>query len=67
MFDEEEARAREEAEWLAREFGVEAPLYAALRAQRAIEQRDFKRCARWKRVLEMLDAPPLAGGRLQAM
>jgi hypothetical protein len=66
MFDEEEARAREEAEWLAQEFGAEAPLYAALRAQRAIEQRDFKRCVRWKRVLEMLDTQPLAGG-LQAM
>lgn len=54
MLDEEERRARQEAHWLVREFGVEAPLYAAMKAEGAIEQRDFGRCARWKRVLEIL-------------
>ena len=47
--------AQQEARRLLKEFGEEAPLYAALKAQRAIEQRDFGRCARWKRVLEILD------------
>ncbi|MDX8513766.1 hypothetical protein [Mesorhizobium captivum] len=54
MLDDEERRARQEAHWLAREFGAEAPLYAAMKAEKAIEQRDFGRCARWKRVLEIL-------------
>jgi hypothetical protein len=30
-------------------------LHAAMKAERAIEQRDYRRCARWKRVLEILD------------
>jgi hypothetical protein len=54
MLDEDERRARQEASWLVREFGAEAPLYAAMKAEKAIEQRDFGRCARWKRVLEIL-------------
>ena len=55
MSEEAERGARQEARRLIREFGQEAPLYAAMKAQRAIEQRDFGRCARWKRVLEILD------------
>ncbi|MGX8008559.1 hypothetical protein ACVDG8_005805 [Mesorhizobium sp. ORM8.1] len=43
-----------------KEFGAEAPLYAALKAEKAIEQKDFSRCARWKRVLEILDDKPAA-------
>ena len=58
--DEDERRARQEARWLQREFGAEAPLYAALKAEKAIEQKDFSRCARWKRVLEILDDNPAA-------
>jgi len=54
MLDEDERRARQEAHWLVREFGAEAPLYAAMRAEKAIEQKDFGRCARWKRILEIL-------------
>jgi len=54
MLDENERLARQEAHWLVREFGAEAPLYAALKAEKAIEQKDFSRCARWKRVLEIL-------------
>jgi hypothetical protein len=54
MLDEDEHRARQEAHWLVKEFGSEAPLYAAMKAEKAIEQRDFRRCARWKRVLEIL-------------
>ena len=54
MLDDDERRARREAHWLVREFGAEAPLYAAMKAERAIEQKDFSRCARWKRVLEIL-------------
>ncbi len=54
MVDEDERRARQEARWLQREFGPEASLYAALKAEKAIEQKDFGRCARWKRVLEIL-------------
>ena len=54
VVDEDERRARQEAHWLVREFGAEAPLYAAMKAQKAIEQKDFSRCARWKRVLEIL-------------
>lgn len=57
MLDENERLARQEAHWLVREFGVEAPLYAALKAEKAIEQKDFSRCARWKRVLEILTDP----------
>jgi hypothetical protein len=55
MSEEIEHGAQQEARRLIKEFGEEAPLYAALKAQRAIEQRDFGRCARWKRVLEILD------------
>ncbi|RAZ83155.1 hypothetical protein DPM33_32725 [Mesorhizobium hawassense] len=58
--DEDERRARQEAHWLVREFGAEAPLYAAMKAERAIEQKDFGRCARWKRVLEILADRPAA-------
>ena len=58
--DEDERRARQEAHWLVREFGAEAPLYAAMKAEKAIEQRDFGRCARWKRVLEILADGPSA-------
>ncbi|TPN79647.1 hypothetical protein FJ987_05560 [Mesorhizobium sp. CU2] len=54
MVDEDERRARQEARWLKKEFGAEAPLYAAMKAEKAIEQKDFSRCARWKRVLEIL-------------
>lgn len=54
VVDEDERRARQEARWLQREFGAEASLYAALKAEKAIEQKDFGRCARWKRVLEIL-------------
>lgn len=62
--DDDERRARQEAHWLVREFGVEAPLYAAMKAEKAIEQKDFGRCARWKRVLEILaDKLPVAVGR----
>lgn len=57
--DDDERRARQEAHWLVREFGAEAPLYAAMKAEKAIEQKDFARCARWKRVLDILaDRPP---------
>ena len=54
MFDENERQAVQEARWLVREFGAEAPLYAAMKAEKAIEQKDFGRCARWKRILEIL-------------
>ena len=54
MFDENERLARQEAHWLIKEFGAEAPLYAAMKAEKAIEQKDFSRCARWKRILEIL-------------
>ncbi|MGX7872233.1 hypothetical protein ACVDG5_004620 [Mesorhizobium sp. ORM6] len=54
MFDENERLARKEAHWLIKEFGAEASLYAAMKAEKAIEQRDFGRCARWKRILEIL-------------
>ncbi|MFD1987937.1 hypothetical protein ACFSOZ_36560 [Mesorhizobium newzealandense] len=54
MFDENERLARQEAYWLIKEFGAEAPLYAAMKAEKAIEQKDFGRCARWKRILEIL-------------
>lgn len=58
--DEDERRARQEANWLVREFGAEASLYAAMKAEKAIEQKDFGRCARWKRVLEILAEKPPA-------
>lgn len=60
MVDEDERRARQEARWLQKEFGAEASLYAAMKAEKAIEQKDFGRCARWKRVLEILadKSPP---------
>lgn len=54
MLDEEERDAQFEAQLLASEYGAEAQLYAALRAQHAIERRDYRRCAKWKRVLEIL-------------
>ncbi|MER8443419.1 hypothetical protein NKH52_09475 [Mesorhizobium sp. M1066] len=60
MFDENERLAIQEANWLIDEFGAEAPLYAAMRAEKAIEQKDFARCARWKRILEILDESPAA-------
>ncbi len=60
VVDEDERRARQEAHWLVREFGAEAPLYAAMKAEKAIEQKDFGRCARWKRVLEILADKPTA-------
>ncbi|MDG4896285.1 MULTISPECIES: hypothetical protein [unclassified Mesorhizobium] len=61
--DEDERRARREAHWLVREFGAEASLYAAMKAEKAIEQKDFGRCARWKRVLEILADSPSADVR----
>jgi hypothetical protein len=54
MFDDNERLARQEAHWLIKEFGAEALLYAAMKAEKAIEQKDFGRCARWKRILEIL-------------
>jgi hypothetical protein len=54
MFDDNERLAVQEAHRLIKEFGSEAPLYAALKAEKAIEQKDFGRCARWKRILEIL-------------
>ena len=54
MLDDDERLARQEACWLIKEFGAEAPLYAAMKAEKAIEQKDFGRCARWKRILEIL-------------
>jgi hypothetical protein len=56
MPDEDELHAWEEARMLAAEYGREATLYAALKAQHAIERRDYRRCAKWKRVLEILSA-----------
>ncbi|MBN9218736.1 MAG: hypothetical protein J0I79_12350 [Mesorhizobium sp.] len=54
MFDDNERMARQEAHWLIRKFGEDASLYAAMKAEKAIEQKDFGRCARWKRILEIL-------------
>jgi hypothetical protein len=54
MFDDNERLARQEADWLIKEFGAEALLYAAMKAEKAIEQKDFGRCARWRRILEIL-------------
>ena len=34
MFDDDERLARQEAYWLIREFGAEAPLYAAMKAEK---------------------------------
>jgi hypothetical protein len=55
MSEDAERGARLEARRLVREFGEEAPLQAAMKAERAIEQRDYGRCARWKRVLEIIE------------
>jgi hypothetical protein len=55
MSEEAERGARLEARRLLKEFGDQAALHAAMKAERAIEQRDYRRCARWKRVLEILD------------
>ena len=60
MFDENERLAIQEAHCLIDEFGAEAPLYAAMKAEKAIEQKDFGRCARWKRILEILADSPAA-------
>ena len=61
MLDDDERLARQEAYWLIKEFGAEAPLYAAMKAEKAIEQKDFGRCARWKRILEILaDSRPVS-------
>jgi hypothetical protein len=54
MSDHNELLAVQEANRLVKEFGSEALLYAALKAEKAIEQKDFGRCARWKRILEIL-------------
>jgi len=60
MLDDDERLARQEAYWLIKEFGAEAPLYAAMKAEKAIVQKDFARCARWKRILEILaDSTPV--------
>ena len=60
MLDDDERLASQEAYWLIKEFGAEAPLYAAMKAEKAIEQKDFGRCARWKRILEILaDSTPV--------
>jgi hypothetical protein len=37
-----------------RGIGAEARLYAAMKAEKAIVQKDFGRGARWKRILEIL-------------
>ncbi|ESY67872.1 hypothetical protein NKH57_10105 [Mesorhizobium sp. M1050] len=58
MFDENERLAVREALWLIKEFGAEAPLYAAMKAEKAIEQKDFRRCALWRRILEILADGP---------
>ena len=55
MSEDAEHGARLEARRLVREFGDEAPLQVAMKAERAIEQRDYGRCARWKRVLEIIE------------
>ena len=49
MFDENERLAIQEAHWLVKEFGAEAPLYAAMKAEKAIE-----------RILEILADSPAA-------
>jgi hypothetical protein len=55
MPEDADCGARLEARRLVKEFGDQAALHAAMKAERAIEQRDYRRCARWKRVLEILD------------
>jgi hypothetical protein len=55
MSEDAERGARLEARRLVKEFGEQAALHAAMKAERAIERRDYRRCARWKRVLEILD------------
>ena len=55
MSEDAERGARLEARRLVKEFGEQAALHAAMKAERAIEQRDYRRCARWKRVLEIID------------
>ncbi|MGE0502256.1 MAG: hypothetical protein AB7I79_14260 [Rhizobiaceae bacterium] len=59
MPEEDEFSARREAQFLADAYGSEAALYAALKAQRAIDRRDYRRCAKWKRVLEILSSDSL--------
>lgn len=54
MPEEDEFHALREARLLVAEYGSEATLYAALKAKHAIESRDYRRCAKWKRVLEIL-------------
>ncbi|MER8902073.1 hypothetical protein [Mesorhizobium sp. M0772] len=67
MLDDDERLARQEAFWLLKEFGAEAPLYAARKAEKAIEQKDFGRCARWKRILDILaDSKPAASVQLKS-
>jgi hypothetical protein len=63
MSEDVERGALLEARRLVREFGDEAPLRAAMKAERAIEQRDYDRCARWKRVLEILEEEKGRRGR----
>jgi len=62
MSENAERGARLEARRLVKEFGDQAALHAAMKAERAIEQRDYRRCARWKRVLEILDEENSRGG-----
>lgn len=67
MLDDDERLARQEAYWLIKEFGAEAPLYAAMKAEKAIEQKDFGRCARWKRILEILaDSTPVSSATVKS-
>ncbi|ESY43419.1 hypothetical protein X747_05890 [Mesorhizobium sp. LNJC384A00] len=67
MLDDDERLARQEAFWLLKEFGAEAPLFAAMKAEKAIEQKDFGRCARWKRILDILaDSKPAASVQLKS-
>jgi hypothetical protein len=62
MSEEVERGARLEARRLVREYGADAVLYAAMKAERAIARRDYRRCARWKRVLEILDEEHVGHG-----
>lgn len=66
MLDREESRALEEARLLVETFGSDAPLYAAIKAKAAMEERDLARCARWKRVFEILDEDSETCGDKQA-
>ena len=54
MFEDHDDLAMREAHWLIREFGAEATLHATMKAEKAIQQKDFARCARWRRILEIL-------------